>query len=362
VKPLLADPNKMEENQPPNILGSQWKHTFSKRALKKNNVMNLKERKSNSLLLQQQSHARSCPICMIQGCSTELNFEITGIWLKPKKIHHCKLCNLYFLNEKPNPYELKNYYQETYYFKSIFLDLIKSRFRLARSISQYNFFKENISQNINNVIEIGSGDGLLLSLFKHDNAQVFGIEYSKKYKKYARKKYSISLSDDDFFNIHGKYDLIIMSHVFEHFLDFKKVYEKAHQLLISGGLFYIEIPNSPKQSETSISELSSYLNSTHIHNFDKDNFIKSVPANFEIITIQRFDYDIKTFFNKNITLLISKSLLNSKLSKEALLDTIINLLRVLIAPKKFYKKIDLQKKWQGYGDNIRVILKKNDHP
>lgn len=324
--------------------------------------MNLKESQSNNSWPQQQSHKESCPICMIQGCSTELNFVITGIWLKPKKVHECKLCNLYFLIEKPDPDELKDYYQETYYFKSFFLDIIKSRFRIARSISQYNFFKENISHNINNVLEIGSGDGLLLSLFKNDNVQVFGIEYSKKYKEYSRRKYGISLSDDDFFNMHGKYDLIIMSHVFEHFLDFKKVYEKAHQLLINGGFFYIEIPNSPKQNETSISELSSYLNSTHIHNFDKENFIRSVPANFEIISIQRFDYDIRTFFNKNKSLVISKSLLNSKLSKEAFLDTMINLLRVLIAPKNFYKKIDYQTKWQGYGDNIRVILKKNDHP
>jgi 2-polyprenyl-3-methyl-5-hydroxy-6-metoxy-1,4-benzoquinol methylase len=171
--------------------------------------MNLKESHSNNWL-QQQSHTKSCPICMIQGCSTELNFEITGIWLKPKKVHNCKSCNLYFLIEKPDPDELKEYYQETYYFKSIVLDIIKSRFRLARSISQYNFFKENICDNINNVIEIGSGDGLLLSLFKKDHAQVLGIEYSKKYQEYAQKKYNISLSDDDFFNIDGKYDLIII--------------------------------------------------------------------------------------------------------------------------------------------------------
>jgi 2-polyprenyl-3-methyl-5-hydroxy-6-metoxy-1,4-benzoquinol methylase len=322
--------------------------------------MNQKESLGNSNNLHQQSNKISCPICMIQGCSNELNFEIKNIWSNPKKINHCKLCNLYFLEEKPDPEELKKYYQEKYYFKSSYLYLIKEKFRFARSISQYNFFKENIFSAVSNVLEIGSGDGLLLSLFKKDNAKVCGIEYSQKYTDFAKKKYNINLTNDDFFNLDGKYDLIIMSHVFEHFLDFKKIYTKANQLLKNGGYFYIEIPNSPNPNEISTKELSTYLNSTHIHNFDKENFQKTVPIGFDLITIQRFDYDIRTFFSKHKTLIISRSLLDSNLSKGAVLDTIFNILKVIILPKTFYKKIEFHATWQGYGDNIRVILKKND--
>lgn len=324
--------------------------------------MNPKKTQGNRISFTQKNDKDSCPICMIQGCSTKLDFEISGVWSKPINVYHCIICNLYFLIQKPDARELKDYYEEKYYFKSSLLDIIKSRFRLARSISQYTFFKEEVFQTINNVIEIGSGDGLLLSMFKNDNAKVYGIEYSKKYKNYAKNKYGISLINDDFFNIEGEYDLLIMSHVFEHFIDFNKVYKKVNQLLKNGGYFYIEVPNSPKPNEISTSELSSYLNSTHIHNFDKENLIKTIPPSFELITIQRFNYNIKTYLNHNKSLEISRSLLDSKLSKVVIFDTIINLFRILITPKKFYQKIDFHTSWQGYGDNIRMILRKNGIP
>lgn len=297
-----------------------------------------------------------CPICL--DLNANINFQILtkGVWKKHYKVFHCNKCNLYFLNEKPTEIELKEFYQAGYYSNSWLKNIIKAKFRFSRSISQYIFIKNKCDHIGKEILEVGAGDGLLLSLFKK-NHNLTGIEYNSKYKLKAQDKYSIKFIEEDFNKINGKFDLIIMSHVFEHFLDFNYTYTQAYKLLNKGGYFFIELPNSPKLGDISSNELEVYLNTEHINNFNTVNLLKSIPKNFELIAISRFSYNISKK-NKQKMIDVSKTLLDSKIKKHTAFDSLIAFFLLLFRPEKFYKEIDINLNWQGWGDNIRLILKK----
>lgn len=311
----------------------------------------------NDTSLPEKLHS-TCPICKLPEGGKSLKILIKDIWKNPHYVHHCKICNLYYLECKPEPSDLLIFYQHEYYFKSKVLDAIKKRFRLARCKSQFEYIQEKCTNGFQSVIEIGAGDGMLLSFFKNSNKSVMGTELSKKYQLVDQITYGINLTGKDFYMLEEKCNLLIMSHVFEHFIDFYEVYKKANELIERDGYFFIEIPNSPKLNEVSELLLNEYLQSSHIHNFDYENIIKTIPSNFNLISIDRYNYNIKFTNNKNQGIEISRTLLDGKFSSKNLFQIIGNFILVLVNPKNFYKRVSLKSQWLGYGDNIRIILQK----
>lgn len=297
-----------------------------------------------------------CPICMSSNKNISLQISIKDIWESSYSVLHCNNCELYFLNEKPSLEELKKFYGGGYYSNSFINDVLKNKFRYARSISQYNYIKKTCGVIGETVLEIGAGDGVLLSLFK-PNHSLYATEYNSKYKEKAKKIHRINFIEEEFNKINGKFDMIVMSHVLEHLLDFKGALTHANSLLNDGGYLFIELPNSPKPTEIKPNELQIYLNTEHIHNFNCKNLLMSIPNNFELIKINRFSYNILEK-NKQKMFDISRTLLDSKIKLNTLFHTLITSSLVFIKPERFYKEVDINSGWNGWGDNIRLVLKK----
>lgn len=197
----------------------------------------------------------SCPICNSSKIKTSVS-SVDNVWKEKCEVSYCYNCEAYFLEKKPSLTEVEGF-NKTSYSRAAFLNsLIKSIFRKFRCVSQYHYIRESIPEVINNyhILEIGGGDARLLSCFRHNNL-VTAVEHSDTYKKFAKRKYGIELINSDIFGLTDRFNLILMSHVFEHFLDLGNILTKIREILVDDGYLFMEIPNSPIYNNCDETEL-----------------------------------------------------------------------------------------------------------
>lgn len=280
--------------------------------------------------------------------------EIKNIWKEYKDVYQCDECSLYFI-DSPTDEEINSLYKNEYHnnIKNKLFEIAKSKMRYARSLSQFNFIKQTIDLENKDICEIGAFDGLLLSLFKKNNNNVFGYELNDDARVYAKKKYDIDLKEN-FLESKSKYDIIILSHVIEHFREPKEILIKIKSMLKENGFIYIEVPNSPMPNECSYNMLMRYLNTEHIVNFNMDNLIKFAEnADLKIVRSEYNNYNI-SIDNENLRI----SLLEGSLPNFSNYFAFsLFALKTLIVPNvTFTNYKNKANKW-SYGENIRLIAK-----
>lgn len=280
--------------------------------------------------------------------------EIKNIWKEYKDVYQCDECSLYFI-DSPTDEEINSLYKNEYHnnIKNKLFEIAKSKMRYARSLSQFNFIKQTIDLKNKDICEIGAFDGLLLSLFKKNNNNVFGYELNDDARVYAKKKYDIDLKEN-FLESKSKYDIIILSHVIEHFREPKEILIKIKSMLKENGFIYIEVPNSPMLNECSYNMLMRYLNTEHIVNFNMDNLIKFAgSADLKIVRSEYNNYNI-SIDNENLRI----SLLEGSLPNFSNYFAFsLFALKTLIVPNvTFTNYKNKANKW-SYGENIRLIAK-----
>ncbi len=280
--------------------------------------------------------------------------EIKNIWKEYKDVYQCDECSLYFI-DSPTDEEINSLYKNEYHnnIKNKLFEIAKSKMRYARSLSQFNFIKQTIDLKNKDICEIGAFDGLLLSLFKKNNNNVFGYELNDDARVYAKKKYDIDLKEN-FLESKSKYDIIILSHVIEHFREPKEILIKIKSMLKENGFIYIEVPNSPMPNECSYNMLMRYLNTEHIVNFNMDNLIKFVESvDLKIVRSEYNNYNI-SIDNENLRI----SLLEGSLPNFSNYFAFsLFALKTLIVPNvTFTNYKNKANKW-SYGENIRLIAK-----
>lgn len=280
--------------------------------------------------------------------------EIKNIWKEYKDVYQCDECSLYFI-DSPTDEEINSLYKNEYHnnIKNKLFEIAKSKMRYARSLSQFNFIKQTIDLKNKDICEIGAFDGLLLSLFKKNNNNVFGYELNDDARVYAKKKYDIDLKEN-FLESKSRYDIIILSHVIEHFREPKEILIKIKSMLKENGFIYIEVPNSPMPNECSYNMLMRYLNTEHIVNFNMDNLIKfAESADLKIVRSEYNNYNI-SIDNENLRI----SLLEGSLPNFSNYFAFsLFALKTLIVPNvTFTNYKNKANKW-SYGENIRLIAK-----
>ena len=280
--------------------------------------------------------------------------DIKNIWKEYKDVYQCDKCSLYFI-DSPTDEEINSLYKNEYHnnIKNKLFEVAKSKMRYARSLSQFNFIKQTIDLKNKDICEIGAFDGLLLSLFKKNDNNVFGYELNDDARVYAKKKYNIDLKEN-FLESKNKYDIIILSHVIEHFREPKEILIKIKSMLKENGFIYIEVPNSPMPQECSYNMLMRYLNTEHIVNFNMDNLIKfAESANLKIIRSEYNNYNISTD-NENLRISLLEGFLPNFNNYFAFS---LFALKTLITPNTtFVDYKNKANKW-SYGENIRLIAK-----
>lgn len=233
-------------------------------------------------------------------------------------VEKCDSCNYHFLKFDKNKFDIKKYYQDTYWavfrnvhskkkisgkvdsaylikkLPNVLQKIIESTgVRKSLAFSQFNYLKSHIKGK--KLLEIGSGEGFLLELFEKNEYDVYGIEPSKDNLSIIggkiKKGKAVTGYIEDVYAINKHFNIIILSHVFEHLIDCKKSLIELKKLLEPEGIIFIEVPNCQN-----IEMLKHSINTQpHIHHFSKNNLGKlAQECGYEVTKSSVFSAHVET--------------------------------------------------------------------
>ena len=213
----------------------------------------------------------------------------------------CSNCGLVRQNPTLDGNSLQKFYQKYYReiyegqehhlnFERIFLSQEKSGENIYELLQNILDKKKLNIKNFNKVLEIGCGPGGILSFFKKKGHDVTGVDYDNNYANMINEK-NIKFICDDFMNksFNGEYDIIILSHVIEHFLDINSIIKKLNEILKSGGVLYILTPGIFKYKNYRLLNISNeykrmlflfYIQNAHVYYFTL-NSLKNIFIKFK---------------------------------------------------------------------------------
>lgn len=219
----------------------------------------------------------------------------------PTNICICKNCGLSFLSPRWTEERYLDFYANEYD-KLYRPNVITQQYKPSPKKDPYSYYpilkrlkdKNFISDDIKKVLDIGSGSGQKLEIFKSlkQIEQLFAIEPSKNcYDQLKARNIEVITNDIDSDwsdNYNSSFDLIIMRHVLEHFMNPLKVLQKLRPTLSDDGIIYIAVPNSLILKNRQL--LNSYFRVVHTYYFNIFTIENLVhKAGFEILDIQEGD-------------------------------------------------------------------------
>lgn len=140
----------------------------------------------------------------------------------------------------------------------------------------YDYIERNIGfENISSILEICSGDGVLLKLIrkKHARIRLVAIEPSEVLCRGLReiKDLTVIKSYIEEYSPDNKFDLVIMSHVLEHLEKPREILKLVHDnYLNAGGHLYVDIPS--QDFELRSPAMASMAPATHLFFFSGEHF------------------------------------------------------------------------------------------
>ncbi len=180
---------------------------------------------------------------------------------------------------------------------------------------------KDVSDDMESLLEIGSGGGYLLLEAKKHYRTVMGVEPSKKETEVARAK-GLNIINDFFspsLNIKERFSAFISTMVFEHIPDVRESMLYAYELLKEGGAGVIQVPNGQR---TFFGKVDFDVYPQHLHYFTPLSLAKLASGvGFEVVsvgTIHNANYIemvVRKSVNKNSFNLQKEDLISS-LNKE----------------------------------------------
>ena len=174
-------------------------------------------------------------------------------------IYICQDCQLHTIGTSQKQLEsiLENFYEEEFWDEQRDYGLVDSHtdaYSIGRKrlfTSQFQYIQKFLKKDFN-ILEIGSGHGETLIEFEKLNFKITGIEPDLKnvthLKKILRNSKVIQSNIEDF-NIDEKFDLIWMSHVFEHLPDPILFLENIQKNMKPESILFIEVPSVTKKND-----------------------------------------------------------------------------------------------------------------
>ena len=187
--------------------------------------------------------------CLCRSSKNKKLFNFDRYLLK-NRVVNCKNCGLIFTDPMLKKSFLENFYQSDFYRKLYNPDFRENKNNIFlnesnNSINAFEFLKKfTLHKKDLNIVEIGSGHNSNLVHFK-SLGNLHAIDYSTESKKLAKKQ-GIKFEQggvEALKKLNIKFDIIILSHVIEHFQDFKNDMLDIKKFSNENSLFYIEVPS-----------------------------------------------------------------------------------------------------------------------
>jgi 2-polyprenyl-3-methyl-5-hydroxy-6-metoxy-1,4-benzoquinol methylase len=203
-------------------------------------------------------------------------------------IYVCNDCGLIQNDFVSSPY-LDHYYHKKY--REVRREAISDsylKFMSLRSASQHEFIVKNLPEalSIGAVLDIGASAGKLLETFK-PAAKLFAVESDTAMAAYMEKSGVISVIDESVLfdeENQGRFDLVTLSHVFEHINNPLEYLYQLQKVVTDGGYVFMEVPNEPvhlivhhvKKKKKGVGHLFDYTVDTLRQMIDKSGLFEMV--------------------------------------------------------------------------------------
>lgn len=178
-------------------------------------------------------------------------------------------------------YDFEDYISHSNSNKGIF----NKAYQVARKIN-IGLKLKRIGDVKQNLVEIGSGTGNLLSACQKKGWSVFGVEPNKTARENALKLHNITLKNklEEWAIEPQSVDVIMLWHVFEHLEEPLKTLSTYQKLLKENGKIVIAVPNNQSYDAHSYKEhWAAYDVPRHLNHFNKQSMRKLVEkAGMEI--------------------------------------------------------------------------------
>ena len=170
-----------------------------------------------------------CPICRRPSAERINITNDNSFW------HRCS-CGIVFQDDPPEHGVYDHSYREQYE------EMKEAKYRLVQGASVYSPILEDLTLG-RRVLEVGCNTLDNKKYFNNRGWVYFGIDSNKNLDEIKTNR--IIEGDFESFDFKGlQFDVIWMSHVFEHFMNPVAVLEKCHNLLSEDGLIYIATPDT----------------------------------------------------------------------------------------------------------------------
>lgn len=184
----------------------------------------------------------------------------------------CRKCGLIRLKERLDEYSTSEFYKNEYRDIYVGKELASDVFFISQALRGkkfYNLIKKCVDMNeITTVFEIGCGAGGILYPFNKRGKDVSGCDFGEKYLHFGKEK-GLNLYQGEFDLSRTppqSQDLIILSHVMEHFNDPLKTVNEIIELIGANKYLLVEVPGI-FDIKKSYSHPILYFQNAHVNNY-----------------------------------------------------------------------------------------------
>jgi 2-polyprenyl-3-methyl-5-hydroxy-6-metoxy-1,4-benzoquinol methylase len=241
---------------------------------------------------------RACPVCNSLNANKMEHFSFTLFDNHPMRggyeVVQCTDCNFIYADTKVTQDELDGYYANLskYEDKTVSTGGGYSPYDKDRLQVTANYIYTQMPEKDIAILDLGCANGGLLRELKNIGyTNVVGVDPSLACVEITKNEvgcpcYHYSLFDID--EKIGKYDLIIISHVWEHILDIQGAMKKLETVLNKNGAVYIECPNAQHYKNVIHAPFQEF-NTEHINHF----FATAFENLFGLLNYKKIDIGTK---------------------------------------------------------------------
>jgi len=194
-----------------------------------------------------------CDLCRGDDLISFLNDISSWEYRGKFNLVKCLDCSLVFVNPRPSPRDMSQFYSADSYWGNQNIHKISSKklgttWMKSRNSRYKELYQKIFSQfpKPGKILDVGCGTGGFLTAFMERKWQVVGTEISRDAANYSQKTYGFSVKIGDLLDINfgkKKFSTIVLNNVLEHLFSPKKTLEKIRNILNDTGLLVVSVPN-----------------------------------------------------------------------------------------------------------------------
>lgn len=219
-------------------------------------------------------HDRPC-VCGSSNFDTLSEKDAFGI---PHNVVICMQCGLIQVSPCLVQDSYADFYQNIYpdlygdnnNLNSLFSDLLSRGSYIYEFIDGHVRGVERYLSSKKSILEIGCSAGGILEVFRQHGHDTVGIDYDSEVLCYGNSR-GLNLycghSQQLGLEFNGRFDVIILSHVFEHFTDINGELKQINRLLKVDGRLFIEVPGIYSSLGETQSDFLDFIEFDHVYYF-----------------------------------------------------------------------------------------------